>query len=299
MRNVVVLVAHGTVSSLDDLEAFVREIRHGRPAPDGLIRELRARYEKVGGSPLLGLTEQLARAVGRATGLETRVAMRLWQPRLRDVVSDLDETDNLLLVPVAPFSLEVYRAAAEAELASLARRPQLSLVRPFGNAPELVRAWCDSVEPHLRALRATGQAPPVLLQSAHSLPQVVIDRGDTYELKFREAAKLVQEELARRGAPFDRELSGVVFQSQGAMDGAWLGPALDVTLRTLKERGAEQVCVLPMGFLSEHIETLYDLDVEARAQAAALGLTFGRAKALNDAPGLVEALRAVILEARA
>jgi len=298
MRNVVVLVAHGTVSSLEDLGAFVQEIRQGRPAPPSLIQELRERYERVGGSPLLALTEKLALAVGQETGLETRVAMRLWEPRLRDVVSDLSASDNLVLVPLAPFSIEVYRAAAEKELKTLEHPPRLRVVEAYATSPTLIAAWCDSIEPILRESSgrvAEGRA--VLLQSAHSLPQFVIDRGDRYEVTFREAAALVRAELERRAVPFDAELSQVVFQSQGAMDGAWLGPALATTLEVLRERGAKQVSVLPMGFLSEHIETLYDLDIEARAQAEKLGLGFSRAGALNDRKGLVQAISTAIFQA--
>jgi protoporphyrin/coproporphyrin ferrochelatase len=291
MRNVVVLIAHGTVSTLDDLEAFVTEIRRGRPPPQELLTELRARYEKVGGSPLLRLTEDQARAVARHTGLETRVAMRLWNPRLSHVVQDLTPSDRVVLVPLAPFSVEVYRSAAALELSKLEAPPGLVTIEAFGSLPEVVQAWSDGAEPLLRAL---GSHKTALLQSAHSLPQAVIDAGDSYEGEFRHAAGLVRQELVRRGAPFDPKLSEVVFQSQGAMAGAWLGPTLADSLRKVRAGGAEAVCVLPMGFVSEHIETLYDLDIEAKDDAEQLGLQFARAPALNDSPGLVLALGVAI-----
>jgi protoporphyrin/coproporphyrin ferrochelatase len=295
VKNVIVLIAHGTVSNLDDLEAFVTEIRRGRPPPPGLLHELRSRYEKVGGSPLLRLTRELAAAVERRTQLETRVAMRLWDPRLRNVVADLATEDRVILVPLAPFSVGVYRSAAEVELGALAHRPRLITIQPFGCMTDLVGAWCDAAEPLLNA--AKGNV--ALLQSAHSLPQAVIDAGDLYEREFRAAALLVRDELTRRGVPFNSTASSVVFQSQGAQDGAWLGPTLLETMQGLPQRGVKAVCVLPMGFLSEHIETLYDLDVEASEQARALGLEFVRAPALNCAPGLVAALDQAIRDAMA
>jgi protoporphyrin/coproporphyrin ferrochelatase len=292
MRNVVVLIAHGTVSNLDDLEAFVTEIRRGRPPPPGLLSELRTRYEKVGGSPLLRLTAELALRIQEWTGLETRVAMRLWEPRLRHVVEDLTPADRVILVPLAPFSVAVYRSAAESELSKLTAPPQLLTIQPFGASPELVSAWCDAVEPLLR----TVPEGAVLLQSAHSLPRAVTDAGDPYEREFRVAAELVQSELVRRGVHLSS--ASVVFQSQGAQDGAWLGPTLLETMQGVAHaREPKTICVLPMGFLSEHIETLYDLDMEAQEQARALGLTLVRAPTLNSAPGLVRALSSAIQEA--
>lgn len=285
MRDVIVLIAHGTVNSLDELPEFVREIRRGRPPPEGLIEELRTRYERVGGSPLLTLTQELAQRVAHASGLETRVAMRLWNPRLVDVTRDLGPEDRMILVPLAPFSIPVYAAAAARELASRADAPKMVVVDAYGSSLALVDAWARGITSALDALGAdVGRASVIC--TAHSLPSAVIAAGDPYEREFRESAARV---LARLGELGKTGLSmQVAFQSQGAADGEWLGPTLAETLGALD--AGTLACVAPIGFLSDHIETLYDLDIEAAEQARSLGLRWVRAPALNLDQGLVSAL---------
>lgn len=281
----VLLVAHGTVRSLDELPDFVTEIRHGRPAPPELIQELRGRYEAVGGSPLLQLTEELAEAVAARTGLETRIAMRLWQPRVEQVLADRGPEDQILLVPLAPFSVKIYEAAARRALTRHSSPPTLHAVRPWGSEERLVQAWAEGV----RALDPEeGRAERVVLLSAHSLPRFVIEQGDAYAREFEQAARAVERILGRP--------CRIVYQSQGALSGEWLGPDLRESMQQARDEGARSVLVAPIGFLSEHIETLYDLDIEAKKQAEELGLGFSRAPTLNSHPELVETIAALIRE---
>lgn len=291
---VIVLFAHGTVESLEDLPAFVAEIRHGRPAPPGLVSELRSRYEHVGGSPLLRLTRELAAGVAQESRIETRVAMRLWNPRLNEVTADLGEADEIFLVPLAPFSVAVYERAARAELARRQAPPKLFVAEPFGRTLLLIDAWAQGIIDALDG--APDFLPGALICSAHSLPSAVIAAGDTYEAEFRTTAALVFARLRELRPKLTEIPMRVAFQSQGAMDGAWLGPSLSETLTDLRHHRA--VCVAPIGFLSEHIETLYDLDVEARAQADALGLGWLRVPALNTSDRAIRALAQVALRAR-
>lgn len=292
---VIVLIAHGTVESLDDLPAFVAEIRHGRPAPPELIEDLRSRYQHVGGSPLLRLTRELAGDVARASGLETRVAMRLWNPRLSEVIADLGPDDEVILVPLAPFSVAVYERAARAELTRLKEAPRLLVAPAFGRHPELIDAWAGGI---LKVLDEAGPSflPGAVICSAHSLPSAVIAAGDPYESEVRATAELVFSRLKELRPALAEIPLQVAFQSQGAMAGAWLGPSLEETLTALKDRGS--VCVAPFGFLSEHIETLYDLDVEAKIQAQSLGLRWLRVPALNRADGLLRTLVEIVRKAR-
>ncbi len=284
----IVLVAHGTVENLDDLPAFVSEIRRGRPAPPELLNELRSRYEAVGGSPLLASTQRLARAVEARTTLPTRVAMRLWHPRIEDVVADLQGAATLILVPLAPYSVGVYEAAARRGLARLPHPPGLVAVRPWGEEPRLVRAWADRI----RALDPEeGRSGRAVVLSAHSLPRFIIDQGDDYARTFESAARAVERELGRPCT--------IAYQSQGAQEGDWLGPNLVETFERLVQEGAQEVVVAPIGFLAEHIETLYDLDIEARAQASRLGLRFARVQTLDTDPALVETLADLVAEAQA
>lgn len=293
MTRSLVIVAHGTVETTADLPAFVQEIRRGRPAPAELIRELTHRYDTVGGSPLLEHTRDQARALGDHMGMETRVAMRLSSPRLHDVLVDKGPDDEVILVPAAPFSVAVYEAAAHKELSLLAHPPQLRCVKPWGTAPELIAAYVEGI---LGAIGDKSDATHVIL-SAHSLPQVVIDRGDLYAQQFESTCRLVTEGL--RSALAQKGLGPTrvdhCYQSQGAMEGEWLGPDLESTMRAAQKGGAERVIVSPIGFLTEHIETLYDLDVEAAKQAASWGLGWERVPALGSHPGLIAAMAGAVL----
>lgn len=279
----VLLVAHGTVDRLEDLPAFVQKIRRGRPAPPELIEELRRRYLAVDGSPLLKDSLALARGLHELLGLEVRVAMRLWEPYVEDVLSDLSPDDEVLLVPLAPFSVAVYLEAAKETLAARGLKPKLRAVPAYGDHPMLVEAWASAVRQALSA----GEGSVLL--SAHSLPRAVIDRGDPYAREFERAA-------ARVGAALAHEVR-VVYQSQGAMDGAWLGPSVDETLRELSRAGERRVILSPIGFLSEHVETRYDLDREAQALAGELGLELIRVPTVHADGRLLPVLHQVIQEA--
>ncbi|HSC89590.1 MAG TPA: ferrochelatase [Polyangiaceae bacterium] len=279
MTSSILLVAHGTVESLDQLPAFVSEIRRGRPAPAGLLEELRHRYEVVGGSPLLRLTHELARAIEAHSGLTTRVAMRLWEPRVERVLASAQPTDRVALVALAPYSVHVYEAAARRSLQGLPTPPQLVCVGPWGLEPELVRAWADQIAPFDPP---EGRAHRALILTAHSLPLSVVRRGDPYADQFEAGARSIEAALGRP--------CRVAYQSQGASDEEWLGPGLAETLAAVAAEGFREVVVAPVGFLAEHIETLFDLDVEARQKADELGLSWARVPTLDVAPGLVALL---------
>ncbi len=285
-RDAVMLVAHGTVTDLDDLPEFVRNIRRGRPPPEGLVEELRRRYEAIGGSPLLEITARQGRALAAELGVPVLTAMRLWHPGLEDVLGDAAARgyERVCVLPLAPFSVHVYHDAAERSLAairdSLERVPELARVEPWGTEPAFVEAHAARIE---RALGAAGEA--ALILTAHSLPSRAIAAGDPYADQVGACAKAVGERLGRAYR--------LAYQSQGADGGDWLGPDVKSTLEQLRADGARSVVVAPIGFPAEHVETLYDLDIEAAAQARALGLEWRRVAALDDDPGLVQALAAV------
>ena len=286
-RDGVLLVAHGTVASTDELPAFLAEIRRGRPPPEGLVEELRRRYDEIGGSPLLALTDAQASALSRALDLPVFVAMRLWQPRVEQVVAKLGEYERLCVLPLAPFSAHVYNAAARAAFESLAsqRLPRPVFVDNWGLDPGLIQAHVAAIRPILE--RADNTAELVL--SAHSLPKLVIDRGDPYARLVEAAARRIGEELGR-----PVRLS---YQSQGVDGGEWLGPDLAETLRALSASGVRSVVLAPFGFLADHVETLYDVDIEAKQLAEQLGLQFLRVPALNTHPQLIQTMAELVRRA--
>lgn len=291
-RDAILLVAHGTVSDLGDLPAFVARIRHGRPAPPGLVEELTRRYQAIGGSPLLRVTEQQARALELESGLPVLLGMRLWEPSVEAALREAArrELTRLVLVPLAPFSVDVYAAAARRSLEAVraelgASTPELVACQPWGTEPAFVDAQRELLAERLAQL---GECKVVL--TAHSLPRAAIRAGDRYQAEVEASARAVAARLGR-----ECELS---YQSQGADGGEWLGPGLRETFERLASApGPKTVMVSPFGFLADHVETLYDLDIEARAWATELGLTFQRVPALNTHPGLIRALGAVAARA--
>lgn len=293
-RSGILLVAHGTVADLADLPAFVARIRHGRPAPPGLVEELTRRYSAIGGSPLLRVTEEQARALESSTGLPVLLGMRLWEPSVEAAFREAARRGiaRLVLVPLAPFSVEVYAAAARRSLESVRGElsdatPELVVCEPWGTEPAFVAAHCDALRAQLRI----DSRDSTVLLTAHSLPRAAIRAGDRYQAEVEASARAIAERLGR---PCE-----LAYQSQGADGGEWLGPELRRTLEQIARTGARQITLSPFGFLADHVETLYDLDIEARAWASALGLGFERVPALNTAPGLIEALSTVALRALA
>ncbi|MBL8612555.1 MAG: ferrochelatase [Myxococcales bacterium] len=288
MKKAVLLVAHGTVESLDDLPAFLANIRRGHAPPDDLVAEVRRRYEAIGGrSPLLDTSRRLAAKVSALVGVPARVAMRLWHPYPAEVLGELAPGGPLgvAVVPLAQHSAAIY-AGAVREAAAALPDVKVAAAANWGLAPGLVAAFAARLERALAALGDAARADTEVLFSAHSLPAAVAASGDPYEHEVRQSARAIAEATPR--IPEFR----VCFQSQGMSKGPggrtieWLGPDLRAALVDAKARGKRRVVVAPVGFLSDHVEILYDLDIEAAAWASELGISLSRTESLNDGDDL-------------
>lgn len=290
-RTEILVTAHGTVSSLDDLPTFLQGIRRGRPAPPEIVREVRRRYEAIGGSsPLLALTTAQARALSSAARLPARVAMRLWQPRIEDVVKQMvdDGVSRIVSVPIAPYSASIYDDAVRAAVQAVDAEGRVSVVSlgAWNLQPTLIDALGARALEAYSAVARDG-ARPALVWSAHSLPIRVIDAGDPYAREVEETARGAWNWLAGHGVTTPFRLS---FQSQGMTRDAWLGPDVPATLHALRDEGITHVVMAPIGFVTDHVEILYDLDIEATQLARACGITLTRTRTLNAAPELIDAL---------
>lgn len=285
MADGVLLTAHGSVERLDELPAFLARIRRGHPAPQALVDEVARRYQRIGGSPLLATTREVARLVERALGLPVAVGMRLSRPEIADAVSELRArgVTRVLSLPLAPQSVHVYHAAVRAVAGDTA----VVEAAPWGSEPRLIAGLSTKIDDALAALPPHHRADAPLVLTAHSLPLRALRAGDPYETQLRELCDAL---IAARGEP--RRVV-VCFQSQGADGGEWLGPDLGACLRELAASGATAVVVSAVGFLAEHVETLYDLDVDARQLAEGLGVRLVRARCLDADPALIGALAAV------
>jgi ferrochelatase len=292
LKSAVVLIGHGTVDDLDDLPAFLAAIRRGHVAPPALVAEVRRRYEAIGGrSPLTAISRELAGALEARLGLPVRLAMRLWRPYPSEALAELAAlgVGHVVAVPLAQHSAAIYGKAVE----DAAGEPGAGAIRVtacpnWGDEPALTKAFADEVRRALAETTEADRGSTLVLMTAHSLPLAVIRGGDPYEDEVRKSAAAVAEALGP-GRPHVQ----VAFQSQGMGGGEWLGPDLPAALEAARVAGYQGVLVAPIGFLADHVEILYDLDVEAKALAETLGLRFGRTRSLNASPGLVDAVESV------
>jgi len=293
-----VVIAHGTVDSLDELPAFLTNIRRGHPPPPELVEEVTRRYRAIGGkSPLNATTREVAEKLSRATGLPAAACGRLFAPSPASAIAALvsQGVDRIVVVPLAQHSAPLYVDAVREAVAQQA--PGVEVVGPgnYGRAPALVRAFAAKVDAALEPLSAAELETTSVVWSAHSLPVAVVKAGDPYETEVRAAAAAIEASLAR--AP---GRTAICFQSQGMSKGPggrpveWMGPDLEATLREQRAAGMSRVVVAPVGFLADHVEILYDLDIEAKGWAEGLSLAFSRTESLNADDTFVAALLSVV-----
>ena len=294
MTDAVLLIAHGSVDTLDELPDFLTNIRRGRPPPAELLEEVTRRYEAIGGrSPLNDINRELAKRLESRVGMPVRMANRMAKPYPRDVLLALanEGVTRVRVVPLAQHSALIYGPA----LAELGLDLPLACAPNWGREPKLTDAFAADIVASLTALSPAERAETTLLLTAHSLPMNVIAAGDPYETELRASAELVAARV-RELLPDAYAEHRVAFQSQGMSTGpggrpmAWLGPDLHTSLREIAAAGRKTVLVAPIGFLAEHVEILYDLDIEAMAWAKDLGLTLVRAPSLDARDGIVEVL---------
>jgi len=301
-RTAVLLTAVGGPNSLDEVRPFLLDVRGGRPTSDGLVNEFRERYRRIGGkSPLLDISRAQARALEdrlNADGGTYRcyVGMRNWRPYIRDVLSEVatDDFDRIVVLPLTPYysrrSVGAYFAAVDAGLSTVARRPDVAYVESWNTEPALIGMFAAKVRKGLERLAERRFHDPVVVFTAHSLPKKLIDEGDPYERELSETMALV----LRRRPPLRARMA---WQSAGRTDEAWLGPSLEEVLAEIGRAGERAVLVVPFGFVSDHLEILYDVDIEARAFASERGLQLERTDSPNTDPGFIDAMAAAVRSA--
>ncbi len=298
----VLAMAYGTPAGPEEIEAYYTHIRRGRPPTPELLAELRGRYAAIGGhSPLLELTRAqvmgLERALAEEGHPDVRVAlgMKHAPPFIEDAVAELAAAGSrqilgLVLAPhYSKLSVGEYAQRASAAAAAAPGAPEVSVVHSWhlaaGYLDFLSHAVCDA----LRTLPAETRPRAHVLFTAHSLPARILDDSDPYPTQLRETAAAV---AARTGL----ERWSVAWQSAGRTPEPWLGPDVLEVLGDLAAAGVGAVVVCPAGFVADHLEVLYDLDIEARARARELGVAFARTASPNADPGLMRTLARVVLE---
>jgi ferrochelatase len=291
-KNAVLLLAHGSPDSVDDIPEFLNQITRGRPIPPEVIEEVKRRYELIGRSPLTELTLQQGRLLADELKLPVYVGMRNWKPFITETLRTMksDGIVRAVVICLAPqnsrTSVGLYRAALnlgeDAE-----RHPPLSVdfVESWHDHPFLIQAFAEKFLAGWRQACKQMSARVPGIFTAHSVPQRMVAESDSYEAQTKETASLVAREASLASGEWN-----FAFQSQGMSGGAWLGPTVESTILELKEKGHGGVFVQPIGFLCDHVEILYDIDIALKQFAEKQGMRLWRADSLNDSPLLTAAL---------
>ncbi len=287
----VLLMAYGTPATPRDIEAYYTHVRRGRRPTEEQLSDLRRRYEAIGGtSPLLERTQEQATGIQAALGDGFRVAlgMKHAPPFVEDGVAALagagiSRVVGLVLAPHYSM-LSVGEYAKRAEAAAIEAGVHLTMVQSWHLAPGYLDLLARFVADEIDRL---GADPVEVVFTAHSLPTRILDMGDPYPDQLAETAKAVADR-----AGVDRWSVG--WQSAGRTPEPWIGPDVLAILPALADAGVAGVVVCAAGFVSDHLEVLYDLDVEARAAADQLGLAFARTPSPNADPSFCAAVADVV-----
>jgi ferrochelatase len=299
-RAAILLLAHGTPDALNEIPEYLRNVTSGRPLPQAAIDEITHRYSLIGKSPLTDITMSQARLLEQHMRMPVYVGMRNWKPYIATAVRQMreDGVTAIAAICLAPqnsrTSVGLYRRAV---LAEAVHDLPIDFIEAWADHPLLIEAFAQRLRSKYRELTSElGHQVPVLF-TAHSVPCRTIQNAlpavkhvspDPYALEAKQTATLIAAQLAKDGL---RDTDWFfAFQSQGISGGPWIGPTVEDTLTALRQAGHTVVIIHPIGFLCDHVEILYDIDIGFREFGARIGLRVERPESLNQSPTLTRAL---------
>jgi protoporphyrin/coproporphyrin ferrochelatase len=292
-HDAVLLMAYGSPDRLDQVEAYYTDIRRGNPPPPHLLEELKGRYVAIGGgSPLSRIVEEQrvaleAELAARGTAMPVYAGMRHIEPRIGDIVKGMaaDGVERFVAIAMAPqasSNAAGYRRAVDAALAEIGEgAPSVEYVRSWHDQPRFIEALAATTREALA--RFDDPSTPLVMFTAHSLPARVLADGDPYPDELAATAFLVAETLGLERYTFS-------FQSAGRTGEEWLGPDILEEIRRLGASGVTELVVRPVGFVADHLEVLYDIDIEAQGVAREAGIRLERARSMNTDPTFIAGL---------
>jgi protoporphyrin/coproporphyrin ferrochelatase len=291
-KTAVLLLAHGSPVSPDQIPEFLSYVTGGRPLPPPVVKEIRHRYSQIGFSPLACWTLLQADQLSQSLNMPVFAGMRNWKPFIGDAVKAIagQQYKQVIAICLAPqnsqTSVGLYRSAVNAD----GNLPfAIDFVEEWHDQPLLVKAFAEKLRAGWdKANHENGTKLPVIF-TAHSVPERTIAEGDPYQHQSHETAELVAKEAGLAGDDWT-----FAFQSQGMSGGAWIGPTVEDTIRDLKAKGHRGVFLHPIGFLCDHVEVLYDIDIAFQQFAEKEGMRLWRAESLNGSKTLTAALAAVV-----
>jgi ferrochelatase len=295
----VLMMAYGGPNSLEEIPGYLADIRRGRTTPSAILEEVRENYRRIGGkSPLLEITRRQVESVAAhfPDGMfRFYLGMRHWAPWIEDAVRDMledgiREAISMVLAPhFSRLSVAKYHARIEQGLQMYRGEIKFEHITSYHDAPGLVEALAGRVLDGLRRWPASQRMSVHVVFSAHSLPVRILNMGDPYHKQLQETARLVAEWAGLAESQWSWS-----YQSAGRSPEPWLAPQLPEHLRKLAERGIGDVLSVPVGFVSDHVEVLFDIDVQAKQVAESLDIRLERPPALNDDPRFIQTLAEII-----
>mgnify|MGYP006411136673 FL=1 len=296
-------MAHGAPTSVDDIPLYLKNIRGGTDSSPEVIQIIRDRYEAVGGSsPLLEITkgqsEKLEKFLNQNGGnFKVYIGMRSWAPYIRDVVKKMleDGVEKIIALCLAPqystWSTKLYFNAFNDALEKNLKGdlPPVQMIGSWANQPSLIDAFVEKYNIAMDKMRTLGYEKVHTVFTVHSIPAESLEQGDFYDKEYDSTVKAIVE----RVKPYRWYQA---YQSQGMIPVPWLGPTVESVLDRIAKIGSKPVLIVPVGFVSDHIETLYDIDIEFSRYAKSKNLTLFRTESLNQSPLFTEALASVVWE---
>jgi ferrochelatase len=296
----VLLLAYGGPDSLDDIPAYLLDIRGGRHTPQHLIDEITNRYRLIGGrSPLLSITRSVGTKLGRIVNLPVYVGMRHWHPFIKDVVAQMtqDGVRHIIAICMAPhfsrMSIGAYRTRLDEALAAIGAPISIDFVESWHTHPLYLAGVAANVRETLARFSTHSQDQVKVIFTAHSLPSFILEEGDPYDAQLRETACLLATQLN-----LTEDRWAFCYQSAAQTGVPWLGPQIEDFVVDFAAAGEQNLLVAPIGFIADHVEILYDIDIGVNEIARSCQVRLERTPMLNDSAALVGVLTALVNERR-
>ena len=297
----VLIMAYGGPNSLDELPGYLADIRSGRPTTPAVLTEISHNYRQIGGkSPLLEFSTAQMNAIEAALNdgrFKFYLGMRHWSPWIEEVIGQMleDGITHAVSIVLAPhysgMSIAKYQKKIKSGLEMYRGQIEFAHIDSYHNAPGLIQPLADRVQEGLDRWPEAEQNDVHIVFSAHSLPVRIIKQGDPYDTQLRETAALVAAQAGLRDDQWSWS-----YQSAGRSPEPWLGPQLEDYVPELAAKGIKNIISIPVGFVSDHVEILFDIDIEAQAAAKAHGVRLERPSALNTDPIFMQQLAELIRE---
>jgi ferrochelatase len=296
----VLIMAYGGPNNLDEIPGYLADIRNGRVTTTAVLEEITHNYTRIGGkSPLLEFTTaQIAAITAHLDPARFRVymGMRHWAPWIEDTIREMldDGITHAVSMVLAPhfskLSIAKYHGKIESGLEMYHGRIEFAHINSYHNVPGLIGPLAQRVQEGLAQWPAAERDNVHVIFSAHSLPVRIIKMGDPYDQQLRETASLVAAAAGLRGDQWSWS-----YQSAGRSPEPWLGPQLQEYIPELAAQGIQNIVSVPVGFVSDHVEILFDIDIQAQEVAQACGVRLIRPSALNTDPIFMKQLADLII----